>query len=241
MLRPVPSRATVGSVIVLLVAFFFAFNHANPDPCSIALGLPLVFIGILLRFITNSVLRKNQEICRDGLYAFCRHPMYVGTITAATGIVVIVNHPLGLALLAAAIVISIYRLRKEEAFLLANLPGYAEYRREVPAFPTPVSIVRAFGSGRLRQQLSLKQAFLNGEIYRLNLYLPLLLASGLYFRDSGKVDLPGAMLVAGALLSLLVTMASVRFHPVEYARSRADYLFPAVLGLGLLVLAARLV
>lgn len=228
---PAPSAATVGSVAVLLVAFFLPFHYANPVPYSLAIGLPLIALGIAIRLVTNAMLRKDEAVCRDGLYAVCRHPMYIGTMTIAAGIAVVMNHPLALALLAAAVAISLYRIRKEEAFLMANLPDYAEYRREVPAFPTPGSVWRALGSGRIRQRFSLRQCFLNGEILRLNLYLPLLLASGLYLHASGVV------MVAGAVLSLLLTAASIRLHPPESPRSRADYLLPAVLGLSILALA----
>lgn len=231
-LHPRPSRAAVAAVALLAAAFFAAFYYAEPAPWSLALGLPLIAAGIAIRLLANSMLRKNEATCREGFYAFCRHPMYAGTITLAAGIAVVLNHPLGLALLVAAVGISLYRIRKEEAFLAAALPDYADYRREVPAFPTPASIVRGFASGRVRQPLSLRQCFLNGEILRLNLYLPLLLASGLYLQQ------PRAALVAGAALSLLVTAASVRLHPAESARSRLDYLVPAALGLGILALAA---
>lgn len=228
---PLPSAATVGSVVVLLAAFFLAFHYANPVPSSLAVGLPLIALGILIRLVTNSMLRKNETTCRDGLYAVCRHPMYIGTMTLAAGIAVVLNHPLALALLAAAVAISLYRIWKEEDFLVVSLPDYAEYRREVPAFPTPGSVIRAFGSGRVRQRLSLRQCFLNGEILRLNLYVPLLLASGLY------LHMPGIAMVAGAVLSLLLTAGSMRLHPAESRRSRTDYLVPGLLGFAILALA----
>lgn len=238
MLHPVPSRATVVTVVVLLLAYFSAFRYAEPTLPALAVGLPLLALGVLIRLATNSVLKKNQEISRDGLYAFCRHPMYVGSITLAVAIAILLNHPVGIALVAAVAVISIYRIRKEEAFLVANLPGYADYRREVPAFPTPPSILRALRGGRLRQTLSLRQCFLNGEVYRANFYLPLLLASALYLDYLDKLQVPGAVLVAGAAAALAITAASARLHPAGHARSRMDYLVPAALGLGILVLAA---
>src|SRR5688572_27585337 len=143
MLHPVPSRATVVTVVVLLLAYFTAFRYAEPGPVALAIGLPLLAIGVLIRFVTNSVLKKNREVSREGLYAFCRHPMYVGSITLAVAIAVLMNHPLGILLVAAVGTIATWRLRREERFLVANLPGYAEYRREVPVFPTPGSVSRA--------------------------------------------------------------------------------------------------
>lgn len=232
-LHPIPSRATILSVVLLLAAFAVAIHHANPMPYSLAVGLPLIALGILIRLVTNSVLKKNQVICREGLYAFCRHPMYVGSVTLACGIAFALNHPLAFALLAVAIVIAIYRMRKEEAFLTARLPGYADYKREVPAFPTPRSVLSALGSRKLRQQLSLTQCFRNGEVFRLNLYLPLLLAAGVYFQRAGKLNAPDAVLLAAGVGLLLITAASFRLHPRESRRRRTDYLLPALLELGI--------
>jgi protein-S-isoprenylcysteine O-methyltransferase Ste14 len=238
MLHPVPSRATAITVVVLLLAYFAAFRYADPGPAALAVGLPLLAIGVLIRFVTNSVLKKNQEVSREGLYAFCRHPMYVGSITLAVAIAILMNHVLGLALVAAVLTIATWRLRREERFLLANLRGYAEYRREVPVFPTPGSVIRALRSGRYRQPLSLRQCYLNGEVFRANFYLPLLLASGLYLQYLGKLRMPGWLFMAGALVALVITAASARGHPGDHPRSRLDYLLPAALELGLLALAA---
>src|SRR5688572_24997741 len=201
MLHPVPSRATVATVAVLLLAYFTAFRYAEPAPVALAIGLPLLAIGVLIRFVTNSVLKKNQEVTREGLYAFCRHPMYVGSITLAVAIAILMNHVLGIAIVIAVVTIATWRLRREERFLVANLPGYAEYRREVPAFPTPLSIVRALRAGRYRQPVSLRQCFLNGEVFRANFYLPLLLASGLYLQYLGKLDIPGWIFAGGAIVA----------------------------------------
>jgi protein-S-isoprenylcysteine O-methyltransferase Ste14 len=238
MLHPVPSRATVVTVVVLLLAYFAAFRYAEPAPFALAVGLPLLAVGILIRFVTNSVLKKNLEVSREGLYAVCRHPMYVGSITLAVAIAILMNHPVGLVLVVAVLTIATWRLRREERFLLANLPGYAEYRREVPAFPTPRSVARALRGGRLRQPVSLRQCFLNGEVLRANFYLPLLLISGLYLQHLGKLQMPGWIFIAGAVVALIITAVSARFHPADHPRSRLDYLLPAALELGMLALAA---
>ena len=232
-LHPLPSRAVILSVALLLAAFAVALHYAEPTPGSLALGLPLMALGITIRLVTNSVLKKNQVICRDGLYALCRHPMYVGSMTLACGIAVTLNHPLAAALLSVAVVIAFYRLRREEAYLIARLPDYANYRREVPTFPTPGSIMRAIDGGRLRQHLSLEQCFRNGEVFRLNLYLPLIVAAGVYFQRAGKLDLPYAVLPAAVAVLLVITAASFGLHPDTVKRRRRDYLLPLMLELGI--------
>jgi len=237
LLHPLPSPATMLSAALLLAAFFPALHYAEPRPLPLAAGLALVVLGVLIRVATNGVLKKNEAAFRDGPYALCRHPMYAGTITLAAGIAVALNHLPALAVPAAAIAISLWRIRKEEAFLGARFPDYAAYRREVPAFPTPGSLARAAAAGRLRFAFSLRQCFLNGEMLRLNLYLPLLLACGFYLERLGRLALPTATLAAGGGLSLALAAVSLRLHPPESSRSRLDYLLPAALGLGLLALA----
>lgn len=239
-LHPVPTRAHWLTVSVLLPTFWGVLHLAHPTIATLLPGLLLITLGLAIRFVTNSVLKKNQEVSRDGLYAACRHPMYVGSITLATGIALALNHPLGIGLVIAVVCISIYRLRKEEAFLVARLRGYAEYRREVPMFPTPASIVRALRAGGGRQHLSLHQCRLNGELFRLTLYLPLLLASGVYLAHVGRLPLPGKALVGGAAATLLLAFAAMHGHPADSPRHRQDYLLPitltaAVLALALLV------
>jgi protein-S-isoprenylcysteine O-methyltransferase Ste14 len=237
-LDPLPSRATVAAVLVMLGAFLAAMHFARPAPWSLAAGLPLMAFGIAVRLATNAVLRKNQETCRDGLYALCRHPMYVGTLSLAGGAALVLNHAVAAALFAAALAISLYRIRREERFLEQSLAGYSAYRRETPAFPTPASVARALRRGARWPQPSLRQCFLNGEMLRLNLYLPLILAAGIYLARSGRLPVPGGALAAGCAACLLLAALSARLHPQESRRSRLGYLLPAALSAALLPLAA---
>jgi protein-S-isoprenylcysteine O-methyltransferase Ste14 len=227
---PPPTRATLLAVAVLLPVFFVALYLARPTPVSLVIGFVLIALGLAIRFVTNATLRKNEQITRHGLYSLCRHPMYVGTIVLAAGIAIALNHPAALAVLAAAVGISLYRIRKEEQFLLVRLPDYLEYRREVPVFPTVRSVRRALAGGRLRQPLSLRQCFLNGEMLRLNLYLPLILGAGFFFGVSS------AFVAAGAILAFALAAGSIRLHPVEAHRRRSDYFLPAALDLAVLAL-----
>jgi protein-S-isoprenylcysteine O-methyltransferase Ste14 len=206
LLSPLPSRATLVSAAALLAAFFIAFHYAAPSPASVALGLPLIALGMAIRLATNATLRKNEATFRRGLYAVCRHPMYVGTLAIAAGIAIVLRHPVALLLFLAALAICAYRIRKEEAFLSTTLADYAAYREQVPALPTPASLIRA--GARLREPLSLRQCYLNGEILRFNLYLPLLVAAGLYFRHAGELPLPAVALAGGAGLGIVAMYAT---------------------------------
>lgn len=230
------SRATVAAVLVMLAAFTAAVYYAQPTEASLALGLPLMALGVAIRLATNSVLKKNQETSREGLYALCRHPMYLGTLSLAAGAAIVLAHPLAFGLLAAALVISVHRIRREEQWLEAQLADYAAYRRETPAFPTPASVVRALRGPW--PSLSLRQCYLNGEVLRLNLYVPLILAAGIYLARTGRLPLMPGALALGCAACLLLAALSARAHPAEARRSALDYLLPAALSAALLPLAA---
>jgi protein-S-isoprenylcysteine O-methyltransferase Ste14 len=232
---PPPSRATVAAVLLMLAAFVAAMHYAQPTAASLAGGLPLMALGVAVRLATNSVLKKNQQTSRDGLYAMCRHPMYVGTLSLAAGAAIVLNHALAFGLLAAALLISMHRIRREERWLVAQLPDYADYQRATPAFPTPASALRALRGPWPR--LSLRQCYLNGEVLRLNLYLPLILAAGIYLERSGRLPLPAGALALGCAACLLLTALSARLHPADSRRRAFDYVLPAVLSAALLALA----
>jgi hypothetical protein len=211
-------------------------HYARPSAASLAAGLPLMALGIAIRLATNSVLQKNQQTSREGLYAACRHPMYVGTLSLAAGAAIVLNHALAFGLLAAALVISLHRIRREERWLEAHLADYVQYRHETPAFPTPASLGRAL-RGRW-PRLSLRQCYLNGEMLRLSLYLPLILAAGIYLERSGRLPLPPGALALGCAACLLLAALAARLHPADARRSALDYVLPAALSAALLPLAA---
>lgn len=230
------SRATVAAVLAMLATFTAAVYYAQPTEVSLALGLPLMALGVALRLATNAVLKKNQETSRAGLYALCRHPMYVGTLCLAAGAAIVLDHALAFGLLAAALLISLYRIRREERWLESQLPGYSDYRRTTPAFPTPASLARALREPWPR--LSLRQCYLNGEMLRLNLYLPLILGAGVYLERDGRLPLAPGALALGCAACLLLAALSARAHPADARRSALDYILPAALSAALLPLAA---
>ena len=75
---------------------------------------------------------RGQIVVRDGLYAWIRHPMYLGIILLFWGL------PLLLASLwsfipgAVIMCLFVYRTRREDRMLLEGLEGYKEYAKEVP-------------------------------------------------------------------------------------------------------------
>ena len=68
---------------VVLVALFAL--TANPVSLLVQIGLPLAFIGMLIRFHASGFVLKNKELATQGPYALMRHPLYTGNIALVTG------------------------------------------------------------------------------------------------------------------------------------------------------------
>jgi protein-S-isoprenylcysteine O-methyltransferase Ste14 len=75
---------------------------------------------------------RDQQVCRSGPYRFVRHPGYSGTVLQAIGAPLLLGSVWALVPAAVAIACMAVRTRFEDHMLMARLPGYADYAREVP-------------------------------------------------------------------------------------------------------------
>lgn len=79
-------------------------------------------------------VKEGHELIRTGPYAYVRHPIYTGLLTAVLGTAIssgTVRALIGLVIIAASLV---RKLRTEEGFMRDTFPGeYARYSAEVPA------------------------------------------------------------------------------------------------------------
>ena len=79
-------------------------------------------------------VKQGHELIRSGPYAYVRHPIYTGLITALLGTTVAsgtVHAAIGLAIIVASFV---RKLGTEEDFMRETFPGeYQRYSAEVPA------------------------------------------------------------------------------------------------------------
>ncbi|HZV76640.1 MAG TPA: isoprenylcysteine carboxylmethyltransferase family protein [Candidatus Babeliales bacterium] len=109
-------------------------------PMLVAIGDLLVVLGLCVYFV---VFRENsfaastiqvaadQRVVSSGPYAVVRHPLYVGLLIFVSGIPLALGSYWGLLLVVPIVPLTIWRLHDEEAFLVKNLPGYAQYRAKV--------------------------------------------------------------------------------------------------------------
>lgn len=106
-----------------------------------SLGLALVAVGGLIAVAAALKLgpnltplphpKDNCALVDSGLYGLVRHPIYCGLILAAFGWALHVQGWLTLLWAGVLLVFFDIKSRREEAWLLARFPAYADYRRRV--------------------------------------------------------------------------------------------------------------
>jgi protein-S-isoprenylcysteine O-methyltransferase Ste14 len=68
---------------VLLIAVLAL--AADPVPALVYIGLPIAFLGMLVRLHASGFVVKNKELATTGPYALVRHPLYTGNIVLIVG------------------------------------------------------------------------------------------------------------------------------------------------------------
>lgn len=125
--------------------------EAHPTRHSLAFGLPIAALGLLLRALAAGHIRKNDVLATTGPYRFTRNPLYLGSTVLAVGFV-IAAHEWLLAVLALLMLLGVYLpvIRKEEQFLAAKFGHeFDRYIRRVPRlFPRlwPASVEEGEGA-----------------------------------------------------------------------------------------------
>jgi protein-S-isoprenylcysteine O-methyltransferase Ste14 len=106
---------------------------SQPDPQSMAIGIPISMLGLALRAWAAGHLAKNERLAVSGPYAFTRNPLYLGTLVTALGLAA-AGRSIGLAILFGTLFALVYlpAIELEEQHLSAILPGYAEFAQRVP-------------------------------------------------------------------------------------------------------------
>ena len=77
-----------------------ALWYATPSGWSILAGLLPVVIGEGVRLWATGHLHKNDALTVSGVYAYVRHPLYLGTLLIALGFFWMANNVLALVILA---------------------------------------------------------------------------------------------------------------------------------------------
>jgi len=111
----VPSYASVAGDILLAVGFLIVF-----------------FVYKENTFASATIeIAPEQHVISTGLYAFVRHPMYVGGVFWLVGMALALGSWGGLLVFALIFPALLWRILDEEELLTKNLPGYEAYCRKV--------------------------------------------------------------------------------------------------------------
>lgn len=129
--RVLKKRTTFGWLFYLIVAFFGKGNFYQ-----ILIGFFITFTGEFFRTFASGIIKKNQEVAKDGPYRWCRHPLYFGSFLISLGLLISAYHIIPLVyLLIFFPLFYIPTIRKEEEFLKEKFKEeYKEYKKSTPAF-----------------------------------------------------------------------------------------------------------
>ena len=142
-----PAQKRIQRVAGLCVCGLYAVSALDHGlgwsqvPTLIVLAGDLAVIagfGVMLRvFRENSyaasivTVEAGQRVIATGPYARVRHPMYSGALVLFLGTPLALGSWWGLLLCLPLIAVLIARLDHEEQFLMRNLSGYSDYRKQV--------------------------------------------------------------------------------------------------------------
>ncbi len=123
----------------ILASLDHRFGWSSVPPLLVFIGDAIVVVGF---YVYSIVMRENsfasgaielnpgQHVISTGPYGIIRHPMYVGLLLIFLGAPLAMGSYWALSIFAIEIPIVMWRLLDEEQFLVKNLPGYAEYRKQ---------------------------------------------------------------------------------------------------------------
>jgi protein-S-isoprenylcysteine O-methyltransferase Ste14 len=101
----------------------------------LAPALFLIFRATVENTFLSTMVRiqseRKQRVITTGVYGFVRHPLYLGCMMMILGAPILLGSTSGLVIGLIAIIILIGRIIGEEAMLVAELEGYAEYQKKV--------------------------------------------------------------------------------------------------------------
>ena len=115
-----------------LFAVFYCWR-ARPDWLSLGMGGAVAVAGVFLRAMASGHVKKNEQLATTGPYAYCRNPLYLGSIIITVGFAIASRDvwvAIGIIALFSAIYVPV--IRGEETFLRGQFSEYDSYARRVP-------------------------------------------------------------------------------------------------------------
>jgi protein-S-isoprenylcysteine O-methyltransferase Ste14 len=149
-------RLLLGYILGVLFLFL-----AKPSLASMAGGAVFVALGETLRFVSAGTLRKYKGVVsRNGIYAFTRNPLYIGSFIMGTGFCIIGRDPAFFILFLFLFIPVYHRVIKREEAYLSRQYG-EEYHRYCTSVPR--LIPRTFDIRYIFRESSAAKSFNNKE------------------------------------------------------------------------------
>ena len=126
--------------LIIIPALDFRYKWSVVPLAAVVTGDLLFVVGFLLiarvyRENTYSSatisIAEGQRVISSGPYAIVRHPMYASALVYLVGTPLALGSYWGLLALLFMLPFLVWRLVDEEHLLVRELPGYADYRRQV--------------------------------------------------------------------------------------------------------------
>lgn len=112
-----PAWLKAAGLLMLLVSAFFLYRVFTDNP----------FLSPLVRIQKE----RKQRVISTGVYAFVRHPMYLGAVLMVFGAPMLLGSMYGMLLGAVMSLMLVLRILGEEKMLAEELDGYKEYQKKV--------------------------------------------------------------------------------------------------------------
>lgn len=145
--------AIYGLAAIIVSRHFDPFFRIGIVPYWILLilGILLILIGIpflIIAMLTVVRAYHADKLVTDGIYKFCRHPLYAAWVVfIVPGIVLLVNSWIGLTTPIFMYFILRILVREEEAYMESVFGSeYLEYKKNVPCI-LPVGRIRSLPVG----------------------------------------------------------------------------------------------
>jgi protein-S-isoprenylcysteine O-methyltransferase Ste14 len=130
------SAFVINRKVRLRIGFLFAIAYlvfARPTPGSLLLGLPVAFVGLLIRAWAAGHIVKDEKLTTTGPYAHTRNPLYFGSFMIAAGFALAAHW--SMLLLVIAPLSHGPTIEQERAEISRRFPeAYSQYDANVPSF-----------------------------------------------------------------------------------------------------------
>lgn len=163
--------------IAICVSFSYLFikrSDSFQDEWIEVFGISLLLYGQLLRVSARGYKSENSgggnKLIMDGPYSMVRNPMYLGILSIALGVVLVILKPWVILIFLGFFISRYIPLIKKEEVILTKAFGqeYLEYKKKVPAlFPKPSFFIKT----DIIKYLPLKFSWFKRELPSISLVL----------------------------------------------------------------------